>query len=125
MNPDHSDIIKIEQRMKKAAKRLQVLAPEVAMAITICDYDSDRRKALLARYAAKHLVQDGSSAAAAELLARADPAYDVELNALMGQYQMAQATRKEFDVEQVAWETGRSLLARARETLRTLPDTEA
>jgi hypothetical protein len=124
MTPDHSDIRRIEERMKTAAKRLHTLAPELAMAITIVDYDSDRRKALLARYSSKHLAE-GESATAAEIIARADPAYDVELNALFSQYQMAQATRKEFEVEQISWETARSLLARQRETLRTLPDTEA
>lgn len=124
MTPDHSDIARIEERMKKAAKRLHTLAPEVGMAITVIDYDSDRRKNLLARYAAKH-IKDGQSSAAADTLARADPSYDVELNALLGQYQIAQSTRKEYEVEQTSWETARSLLARQRETLRTLPDTEA
>jgi hypothetical protein len=124
MTPDHSDIARIEERMKKAAKHLHLLASEVGMAITIIDYDSDRRKNLIARYAAKH-IKDGQSSVAAETLARSDPTYDMELNSLLSQYQDAQTTKKEFETEQISWETARSLLARQRETLRTLPDTEA
>lgn len=122
--PDHSDIARIEKRMKDAARRLHTLAAELGMAMTILEYDSDRRKNLVARYAAKH-IKEGESSAAAETLARSDPAYDVELNALLSQYQMAQTTRKEYETEQISWETARSLLARQRETLRTLPETEA
>lgn len=117
--PDHSDIRKIEERMKKAAKRLHAMAGEVGMAVTICDYDGDRRKSLLARYAVKH-IREGESAAAADTLARADESYQKELQGLADNYEQAQATKKEYENEQTSWETARSLLARARETLRTL-----
>ena len=124
MNPDHSDIYKVEKRMKEAAKKLHSMSGNMGMAITIIDLDSDRRKALLARFAAPHL-KSGESAAAADTLARADASYDTEFKALFGQYQDAQTQRHEFEVEKISWETCRSLLARQRETLKTLPETEA
>ncbi len=124
MNPDHSDIYKVEKRMKEAAKKLHSMAGEMGMAVTIIDLDSDRRKALLSRFAAEHL-KAGESASAADTLARADPAYDKEFQALFGQYQDAQTTKHEYEIEKISWETARSLLARQRETLKTLPETES
>lgn len=122
--PDHSDIAKIERRMKEAARYLHDRTGEIATAITVLDYDSDRRKNLLARYAVKH-IREGESAAAAETLARADAGYDAEYQQLFGQYEMAVRTRKDYEAEHVSWETARSLLARQRVTLSTLPETEA
>jgi hypothetical protein len=121
--PDHDTVREIERRFKKAARRLHELEGDVATAITVIDYDKDRRKALLARYAKKH-IDAGESAAAAETLARADKTYDEEFQQLFSQYELAQRVRKEYENEHISWETGRSLLARQRETMRTLPGTE-
>jgi hypothetical protein len=124
MTPDHSDITDIEKRMKGASKRMREMSSEVGMADTILRYDSDRRSGLLARYASVHL-KAGESATAAETLARADGSHDKELQLLMSQYQDARVKVREFECERITWETSRSLLARQRETLRTLPETEA
>jgi hypothetical protein len=122
--PDYSEIITIEERMKTAAKKLHTFAPQVAQSVTIIDYDSDRRKSLLARYAVKH-IKAGESATAADTLARADEAYKAELDALASIYEQANATMREWDAEKCSWETARSLLARQRETINSLPETEA
>lgn len=121
--PDHSEIVSIEKRMKTAAKRMHEMVGEMATAMTVLEYDGDRRKNLLARYALPH-IKAGESAAASETLARADSAYDAELNQLMGQYELAQSTRKKHDAEHVSWETARSLLSMQRQQLNTLPDYE-
>jgi len=121
--PDHSDIVMIENRFREAAKNMHTMMGNVASAITIIDYDSDQRKSLLARYAVKH-IKTGESAAAADTLARADEAYQKELSGLRDAYELAQSKRKEYENEYISWETGRSLLARQRETLKTLPETE-
>jgi hypothetical protein len=123
--PDHSDIESIEKRFKLAAKRLHALAPEMATAITVIDLHSDRRKNMLARYSAPRIDKDGLSAASADTLARADKAYETEFQTLLSQYESAQSVKHEFEVEKISWETARSLLARQRETLKTLPETEA
>jgi hypothetical protein len=114
--PDYHEIKKIEEAMKTAALNLHKMEGPVASAITIVDYDSDRRKSLVARYAVKH-IKNGESAAAADTLARADEAYIAELNGLRDAYELAQTVRKQDENERLSWETGRSLLARQRKTL--------
>src|SRR4030095_3115186 len=124
--PDYHEIKKIEEAMKTAALNLHKMEGPVASAITIVDYDSDRRKSLVAplpgqtrlvaRYADKH-IKKVESAAAADTLARADEAYIAELNGLRDAYELAQTVRKQDENERLSWETGRSLLARQRKTL--------
>jgi hypothetical protein len=109
--------------MKSAAHNLHGMAEESGMARTIVEYDSDRRKNCLARHALKH-IKAGESAAAADTLARSDPAYDAELQGFFDQFSQAQATLKKEEAEKCSWETARSLLARMRETIKTLPGTE-
>ncbi len=121
--PDHSDIVSIERRMKDAARKLHGMSQNLGMAITIIDFASERRKGLLAEFTAPH-IKSGESYAAAETLARADKSYDIRLQTLLGQYQDAQVQVKEFEIEKISWETARSLLARARVTMQTLPGTE-
>ena len=123
MTPDHSDIARIQKRMKEACRKMQEMATEVGMAETVIRYDKDRRKDTLARYVIKHL-KNGESAAAAEQYARADTAYDAEMQGLLSQAQLAHTTLKLYEVEKCAWETARSLLSMQREILHTLPETE-
>ena len=122
--PDHSDIAMIEKRFKEAARKMHSMMGDVGSSITIIDYDGDRRKSLLSTYAVKHIAA-GESAAAADTLARADEAYRKELASQSDAYETAQIKRKEYENEYLSWETARSLLARQRETLKTLPETEA
>jgi hypothetical protein len=122
--PDHSDITSIERRMKEAARKLHGMTSNLGMALTVMEFNSERRKALLARFAAPHL-RAGESATSADTLARAEGAYDIEFQQLFGQYQEAVTQVKEYEIEKISWDTARSLLARQRETLKTLPETEA
>jgi hypothetical protein len=122
--PDHSDITAIEKRMKDAARKLHAMTSNLGMALTVMEFNSERRKALLARFAAPHL-RAGESSVSAETLARADAGYDLEFQQLFGQYQEAVTQVKEYEIEKISWDTARSLLARQRETLKTLPETEA
>src|SRR5205814_2384098 len=109
MNPaDNSEISKIEWRLKSCSKRLHELAPMLGAAKQVRDYDSDRRKNLLARYVVKHL-KAGESATAAEAYGRADGAYNAELDVLAGQAQDAGKTIALWDAEQCSFEAARSL----------------
>lgn len=119
--PDHEEIHRVEKRFKLAARKMHELEGEMGMALTILEYDSDRRKALVARYAVKH-IKHGESASAADTLARADPLYEAEFKTMAEVYEQAQLTKKMYENEEKSWETARSLLARQRETLRTLPE---
>lgn len=121
--PDHSDQRKIEERLKKACRNLHLLGPEIGKAKQIIDYDSDRRKNLLARYTVRHL-KNGESAAAAEVYARADEAYQAEFKSYEEISETAHTTRAKYDAEFCSFDAARSLLAIQRETLRTLPETE-
>jgi hypothetical protein len=85
------------------------------------DYDSDRRKSLLARHIVKHL-KTGESATAAEAYGRADPAYHVELEALAEQREAAEKTIAESDAEYASFEACRSLLSMQKETLKTFQE---
>ena len=123
MNPDYSDVARIQKRMRQAARKLALLSSEVGMAETVLRYDKDRRKDTLARYVIKHL-KNGESAAAAEQYARADTAYEAEIQSRYDQAQMAFTALRTYEVEKVAWETCRSLLSMQREILHTLPETE-
>src|SRR4029077_18406574 len=122
--PDHSDITAIKKRMKEAVRRLHAMSANLGVALTVIEFASERRKALLARFAAPP-PRAGESSVSAEPLARSETAYDVEFQALFGQYQEAVTQVKEYEIEKISWETARSLLARQRETLKTLPETEA
>ena len=109
--------------MKEAARKLHAMSANLGMALTVIEFASERRKALLARFAAPHL-REGESSVSAETLARSNPTYDVEFQALFGQYQEAITQVKEYEIEKISWETARSLLARQREMIRTMPETE-
>lgn len=121
--PDANEIRKIERRMKEAASNLHKMESDIATALTVLGYDSDRRKNLLARHMAKPLA-DGESAAAAETIARSNADYDREFQVLLSQYELAQTTKKKYEAEHISWDTARSLLARQRATIETLPGTE-
>lgn len=121
MSADAHDAMQIEKRLKSAAANLHKLAGEVGTARQVIEYDSDRRKNLLARYMLPYL-KDGLSAAAAEAYARSNPAYDEELQGYASQYELAQTTLRKWDAEYCSWESARSLMAMQRETLRNLPE---
>jgi hypothetical protein len=110
--------------MKEAARKLHAMSSNLGMALTVIEFNSERRKALLARFAAPHL-RSGESSVSAETLARSESGYDIEFQQLFGQYQEAVTQVKEYEIEKISWDTARSLLARQRETLKTLPETEA
>src|SRR6266496_1912620 len=94
--PDHSEVSKIEWRLKSCSKRLHDLAPMVGAAKQVREFNTDRRKNLLARHSIKPL-KSGASYAAAETEGRADPVYVVELEKLAEQYEEAEKTIATWD----------------------------
>jgi len=117
---DHSVTASIEKRLKTASREINQLAPLLGQAKQVLSFESDRRKNLLAKYAAKHLADE--SAAAAEQLARADPAYLSDLEVLAGEVQTAYGVIAKNDALHCTWESARSLLALVREQIRTMPE---
>ncbi len=119
MNPDQSEISTIEQRLKSSTKRLHALSAQVGAAKQVRNYDADRRKNLLAKYVVRYL-EAGESATAAEQYARADGAYQSELEFLAKGHESAEQTIAEWDAEFASFEAARSLLSMQKETMRTL-----
>ena len=119
--PDSSEIDKIEWRLKSCSKRLHDLAPHVGGAKQVREFNTDRRKNLLARFTIKAL-KGGGSYAAAETEGRADPIYGVELEKLAEQYEDAEKTIATWDAEHASFEACRSLLSMAKENLKVMPE---
>ncbi len=116
---DSSQIDQISERLKQCTKRLHNLAAMTGSAKQIRQYDTDRRKNLLAKYVVRAL-KEGHSATAAEAYGRSDEAYQVALEAISVQYEQAEKTIAEWDAEQASFEAARSLLSMAKETLKTM-----
>jgi hypothetical protein len=119
MNPDQSEIAMIEQRLKGATGRLHQLAAAVGHAKQIREFESDRRKNLLAKYVVKHL-KAGESATAAEAYGRSEEAFQTELEALAVDFEVAETTLAKWQAELCSFEASRSLLSLHKETLKTL-----
>ena len=116
---DHSHIETVQRRLESARNAIHKLAPLVGMAKQVRDYDSDRRKNLVAKYAQSSIIA-GKSVAASELDARANAAFHAEFDALAGQRSAAEKTIAEWDAAFATYEAARSLLSMAKETMRTL-----
>ncbi len=116
---DNHDISEVEQRLRSCSKRLHQLSASVGASKQIRQYDTDRRKNLLAKYVVRAL-KEGHSATAAEAYGRSDEAYQTELEGLSKQYEGAERTIAEWDAEIASHDAARSLLAMNRESMRIL-----
>ncbi len=116
---DSRDIGEVEQRLRTCSKRLHQLSASVGASKQIRQYDTDRRKNLLAKYVVRAL-KEGHSATAAEAYGRSDEAYQTELEGLSKQYEGAERTIAEWDSEFASFEAARSLLSMAKESMRVL-----
>lgn len=116
---DHSDILIIQKRLENAVREIRNMTEQVGHAKQVRDYDSDRRKALLAQCMLPYL-KGGASAAAAECDGRADPIYEVKLQQLATQREDAEKTIAKWDAAFCTYEAARSLLSMAKTTLSTL-----
>src|ERR1051326_1966246 len=120
MSIDHSQTVTLEKRLMKSAGKLKDLAPLVGAAKTVKAYDPDRRKQLLAVSVVQEFKDGAASASEAEFRARASQGYQSGLERLKGELQTAEGVIAEWDAEQAAWDTCRSLLSMAKEQIRNL-----
>jgi hypothetical protein len=119
VSADHSEVELIQKRLENAVREIRTMTAMVGHAKQVKDYDSDRRKTLLAQCMLPYL-KAGHSAASAEMEARADPRYELELNLLMHQREAAERTIAKWDAAFCTYEAARSLLSMAKTTLSTL-----
>lgn len=117
MSYGDDEIQKVQKRLEQSRNAIHKLAPAVGAAKQVRDYDSDRRKNLLAKYMLPHL-KAGGSAAASEVDARANPAFQAEFEALAGQREASEKTIAEWDAAFATFEAARSLNSMLKETWR-------
>ena len=113
---DHEHIRDVQKKLKEATARLREMAPMVGHAKQVLKYDSDRCKNLLARYALDG-IKAGKTAAAANIEARANPAYQLELEGLSEQRESAEKIIAEYDAEKCRYEAARSLHSMEKQIL--------
>lgn len=116
---DDSEIRAIEKKMKDATSRLHQLAPLCGAAETVIEFSSDQRKNALAAEA-KRYIERGEGASNSEQLARSSPLYTDKIKTLETSFTEAQRLKYEWKATMCTYEAARSLLARQRETLKTL-----
>jgi hypothetical protein len=114
---DFEDIRKLQKRLEDTRNTLHRLAPLVGVAKQIRDYDSDRRKNLLAMNMVSFL-KAGHSATSAEAMARADSAYEMGFDGIARQRQDAEKTIAEWDAAFASYEAARSILSVWKETVK-------
>lgn len=118
---DFTDTAKVERRLRDATNELHKLVDSVALARQVKEFSSERRKTLLARFAAP-LMAETKSLSPAESLARWGPDYIKELTELETQYREAERTISKWQATQATFEAARSLLSMSKELLKNLPE---
>lgn len=118
---DHSEIRAIEKRITETVAALQKLVPDYASARQVIDYDSDRRKQLLARHTSPCLIA-GNTAAMADALARDCTLYCDGLDKLSESLKSAYEVQARWQALMARLDAARSLLAVSRETLKQMPE---
>jgi len=116
---DQSDIEQIEHRMKTATLELHKLSPLVGVAKQVRQYDSDRRRNLLAKFMRPH-IKKGETSTAAETLARSTEGFEIGFNELAKELETSEATIARWDAMFASFEAARSLLSMQKETMRIM-----
>lgn len=109
MSADATDIENLTRQMMNVAVQLEALAPEVAKARTIKDYDGERRKVLLSRGVSPLLEAESSSAA--EHQTRASESYIKGIRELRQEYLSALTVIAKNDALATKLEALRSAVA--------------
>lgn len=113
---DAQDIYKLSRDLENLAVQIEQIGPELAKAKVIRDFDSDRRRNLLAEFVALRLATD-MSATAAESYARADAAYQAKFRELSQDLMAAYATIAKESGFQARFQAARSILSVQKATL--------
>src|SRR5215472_10187924 len=116
---DFSEIGVIQKKLMDATNRIYSMSGSVGQARQVREYDSDRRKNLLAKHS-RASINAGESAAASEAIARANPAYLAEFNALAAQRESAERLIANWEAMHVLYEAARSMLSMKKEELKTI-----
>src|SRR5215469_2735604 len=93
---DYSEMEAAQRRLHNAVKEIRALTVSVGHAKQIREYDSERRRNLVATFMLSH-IKDGGSVAAAEVHARANLSYQERLEALASQREACEKTIADWE----------------------------
>jgi hypothetical protein len=113
---DTRQVYDTEKKIAETVAAISALVPAYAQARQIIDYDSDRRKQLLARYMAAEGPK--SSMSAADANARASNGYSEELDKLASSLKYAYEVVARWQALHARLDAARSILALTRETMK-------
>lgn len=110
MEFDHTKIKDTATHLSNAVINLINNSDEVARAAVVKDFVSTRRDNILAKFSNPFIIQ-GKSKAVAEVMARNNPEYHQELEALIEQATEAEKILRKDKAMYAAYEANRSLLS--------------
>lgn len=110
---DYSECAALQKRLMESVSKLEILAPQVASARHIREYDGDRKKRILA-ISAMPFLKAGLSSAAADTEARASETYGAAMKQLGNEFVNAEKVLAEWDVVRIQVDVARSLLSMQR-----------
>lgn len=119
MKADYSDTLELQRKLTESADTIQAMSSDVAIARQVREYDSDRRKRLLAQATAPFL-NAGDSSAAAETKARASQSYADSMKELGKQLIEAEKVLASLDALKIQFEVARSLLSLQKAAMSNL-----
>lgn len=117
--PDFSDCLELQRQLQLAVTALVKMTSVVAAARHVREYDTDRRKRILA-IAAMPFLKAGLSSAAADTEARASQQYADAMKVLGNELVVAEKALAEWDATKIKIEVARSLLSLSKATISNL-----
>lgn len=109
---DIHDVTKITYELESARDELAGMVDDVGKAKQVKEWDSERRKAALAKYVSPLLAS--SSVSAAEHTARASEGYIEAMRVLQRDLYDAERTLAQYEAIKCKWESARSILGMQR-----------
>lgn len=116
---DFSDCLALQKQLQTAVNALNGMTAQVASARHVREYDSDRRKRVLA-IAAMPFLKAGESYSASETEARASQSYADAMKQLGNELVAAEKVLADWDAKRIQIEIARSLLSLSKATMTNL-----
>jgi hypothetical protein len=111
---DSAELYELQKALTEADERLSQLAPQMGKAYHVLEYDSDQRKAALARAMTPYL-EKGESHNKAEAMARASFNYKQEMLRLEQAHETAASVKFEYEALKISIDVKRSLVSMEKE----------
>lgn len=116
---DFTDCLALQKQLQTAVNALNGMTAQVASARHVREYDSDRRKRVLA-IAAMPFLKAGGSSASADTEARVSQNYADAMKQLGNELVAAEKVLADWDAKRIQIEIARSLLSLSKATMTNL-----